>query len=41
MWLLITSCEHDVALLDELSECRHLDYPVIQGCTAELKSIYV
>lgn len=41
MWLTITSCEHDIAPLDKLSECRHLDYPVMQGCTAELKSIHV
>jgi len=41
MWHMITSCEHDSAPLDELSECRHPDYPVMQGCTAELKSIHV
>ena len=41
MWLMIMSCEHDIAPLDELSGCRHLDYPVMQGCTAELKSIHV
>ena len=28
-------------LLDELSECRRPDYPVMQGCTAEPNSILV
>jgi len=34
MWLMVTSCEHDIAPLDELSED-------VQGCISELKSIHV